>query len=110
MSFPVPGDAIEQSLDLNRHLIHNPAATFFLRVEGDIQADQEVQPGDLLIVDRSETVTDNALVVAVTNGEMVVLRVQQQQQKLVPTREDWNGETAPELEVWGVVTTIIRRV
>ena len=110
MSFPVPGDAIEQSLDLNRHLIHNPAATFFLRVEGDIQADQEVQSGDLLVVDRSETVADNALVVAVMNGEMVVLRVQQQGQRLTPALADWNGETAPELEVWGVVTTIIRQV
>jgi DNA polymerase V len=52
MSFPVPGDAIEQSLDLNRHLVYNRAATFFLRVDGNTPTDGEVQAGDLLIVDR----------------------------------------------------------
>ena len=64
MGFPVPGDAIEQSLDLNQHLIHNPAATFFMRVKGDMAADQEVQPGDLLVVDRSQAAQDGSLVVA----------------------------------------------
>lgn len=64
MSFPVPGDAIEQSLALNQHLIHNPAATFFMRVEGDMAAGQDVQPGDLLVVDRSQTAQDDSLVVA----------------------------------------------
>lgn len=35
MGFPVPGDATEPSLDLNRHLITDPAATFILPVGGD---------------------------------------------------------------------------
>ena len=48
MGFPVPGDAFEQSLDLNRQLVKNPAATFFMQVEGDLQPNHEVQPGDLL--------------------------------------------------------------
>ena len=29
MGFPVPGDAFEQSLDLNRQLVKNPAANLF---------------------------------------------------------------------------------
>ncbi|XGB42993.1 MAG: hypothetical protein LVS60_04040 [Nodosilinea sp. LVE1205-7] len=33
MAFPVPGDAIEPSLALNRHLIPNPTATFLMREE-----------------------------------------------------------------------------
>lgn len=64
MAFSVPGDAIEQGLDLNHHLIHNPAATFFMRAEGDMEADQEVQPGDLLVIDRSVAVQDGSLFVA----------------------------------------------
>lgn len=108
MSFSISGDAIEQSLDLNRHLIHNPAATFFVRVEGGIQASQEVQPGDLLVVDRSQTVTDNALVVAILHGEIVVLRLPQPP-ALTPAAE-WDSAPETELEVWGVVTTIIRPV
>ena len=46
-------DAIEQGLDTNQHLIDNPAATFAMRVEGD-----------LLVVDRSQTVQDGSLIVA----------------------------------------------
>jgi nucleotidyltransferase/DNA polymerase involved in DNA repair len=37
MGFPVPGDAFEQSIDLNRQVVTNLAATFFMRVEGDLQ-------------------------------------------------------------------------
>ncbi|MGG6241593.1 S24 family peptidase [Nodosilinea sp. AN01ver1] len=109
MAFPVPGDAIEQSLDLNQHLIHNPAATFFMRVEGDMAADHEVQPGDLLVVDRAQTAQDGSLVVAAIAGALQVLRLQQQRDKLVPA-SGWQPEEALDMEVWGVVTTLIRKV
>ena len=64
MAFAVPGDAIEHRLDLNHHLIHNPAVTFFMQFEGDIAAGQDVQLGDLLVVDRSQAAQDDSLVVA----------------------------------------------
>jgi DNA polymerase V len=36
MGFPSPAEGyIERRLDLNEHLIRNPAATFFLRATGD---------------------------------------------------------------------------
>jgi DNA polymerase V len=109
MAFPVPGDAIEQSLDLNQHLIHNPAATFFMRVEGDMVADQEVQPGDLLVVDRSQTAQDGSLVVAAIAGSLQVLRLQKHHGKLVPAIGWAPGQTL-DIEVWGVVTTLIRKI
>lgn len=52
--FPSPAeDYAEQHLDLNRHLIAHPAATFFLRVAGDSMKNAGIFHGDLLIVDRS---------------------------------------------------------
>ncbi|MEM6839528.1 MAG: S24 family peptidase [Cyanobacteria bacterium P01_C01_bin.120] len=109
MGFPVPGNAIEQSLDLNRHLIHNPAATFFMRVAGDMVAHAEVHPGDLLIIDRSLAAQHESLVVGVMEGQMRVLRVQKVGKQWVPTSEA--SETAvASLEIWGVVTHIIRQV
>jgi DNA polymerase V len=108
MAFPVPGDAIEQSLDLNHHLIHNPAATFFMRVEGDMAADQDVQSGDLLVVDRSQPAQDGSLVVAAISGTLQVLRVEKHHGKLVPA--GWQPGTALDLEIWGVVTTLIRKI
>ena len=109
MAFPVPGDAIEQSLDLNHHLIHNPAATFFMRVEGDMVAGQDVQPGDLLVVDRSQTAQDGSLVVAAIAGMLQVLRLHQQRDKLVPA-SGWTPGQTLDMEIWGVVTTLIRKV
>ncbi len=109
MGFPVPGDAIEQSLDLNRYLIQTPAATFLMRVQGDMVADAAVQPGDLLIVDRSRTVQSGALVVSVRDGQLVVLRVMQIGQRLLPASNDEHAGN-DSLEVWGVVTNLIRTV
>jgi len=109
MGFPVPGDAIEQRLDLNRHLIHNPAATFLMRVEGDMVAEAEVSPGDLLIVDRSLTAQTSSLIVGGVAGQLVVLRVGKEGKRLCPMLE--TGDTATDaLEIWGVVTNIIRQV
>ena len=109
MGFPVPGSAIEQSLDLNQHLIRNPAATFLMRVEGDmVPADQEVQPGDLLVVDRSQTTQDGSLVVAAIAGTLQVLRIQKHHGKLMPP--EWQPETDGDMEIWGVVAHLIRKV
>ena len=110
MSFPVPGDAFEQSLDLNRHLISNPAATFFMQVDGETQRGEGAQIGDLLIVDRSQTPRDGALVVAAIAGELAVLRVQKRQGQLIPAGSDWPSDSELQLEVWGVVTTLIRKL
>ena len=109
MGFPVPGDAIEQSLDLNRHLVHNPAATFFMRVEGDMVAHAEVHPGDLLILDRSLAAQHESLVVGVIEGQMRVLRVQKSGTQLMPILEAAEARS-DSLEIWGVVTHIIRQV
>lgn len=94
MGFPVPGDAIEPSLDLNRHLITNPAATFIMRVEGDLVAGAATQPGDLLILDRSRPPQPGSLVVAAIAGSLQVLRLE---------------DSPPEMDLWGVVTYLIRR-
>jgi DNA polymerase V len=108
MGFPIPGDAIEESLDLNRHLVHNPAATFFVKVEGDAAADASVLPGDLLVVDRSLEAQNQSLVVGVIEGQMVVLRVLKQGKRLIPALKSGKGAPAS-LEIWGVVTNIIRK-
>lgn len=107
MGFPIPGDAIEQSLDLNRYLVHNSAATFFMRVEGDMVTDGEVQTGDLLMVDRSLAVQHNSLVVAIIDGQMVVLRMAKQGHHWQPALAE-KASAGDSLEIWGIVTHLIR--
>ena len=68
--FPSPADDyLEGKLDLNRHLIKHPAATFFVRVTGDSMIGAGIHSGDLLVVDRSLEPADKHVVVAVLDGD-----------------------------------------
>ena len=52
--FPSPAeDYVDRKLDLHEYLVHNRAATFFLRAQGDSMLGAGIHDGDLLIVDRS---------------------------------------------------------
>ena len=52
--FPSPAaDYMDKKLDLNELCIHNAAATFFIRVQGDSMMNAGIFDGDILIVDRS---------------------------------------------------------
>ncbi|WP_459918931.1 LexA family protein [Desulfocicer niacini] len=74
--FPSPAeDYIEGSLDLNRHLVKHPAATFFVRVSGDSMINAGIHPEDILIVDRSLEPVDEKIVIAVIDGELTVKRL-----------------------------------
>jgi DNA polymerase V len=51
---PSPADDhMERLVDLHEHLVANPAATFFVRVQGKSMQDEGISSGDILIVDRS---------------------------------------------------------
>lgn len=74
--FPSPADDYaEGPLDLNRHLIRHPAATFFVRVKGDSMIGAGIFSGDLLIVDRAMNPTNGSIVIAVVNGDLTVKRL-----------------------------------
>lgn len=54
--FPSPAsDYLEGKLDLNTHCVSHPAATFYLRAEGESMTGVGIFPGDLLVVDKSLT-------------------------------------------------------
>ncbi|MFN2369128.1 MAG: LexA family protein, partial [Desulfurivibrionaceae bacterium] len=73
--FPSPAeDYIEQHLDLNELLIRRPAATFFVRVNGDSMTGAGINHGDILIVDRSVEPAGGKIVIAVIDGEFTVKR------------------------------------
>ncbi len=111
--FPSPAaDYEEGRLDLNRHLIKNPAATFFVRVSGESMLGAGIHHGDLLIVDRSLEPKDKNVVIAVVNGDMTVKRIRIRRKKisLEPENSDYAVQDigdAMEFQVWGVVTAVI---
>jgi len=114
--FPSPAADYEQErLDLNRHLIKNPAATFFVRAVGDSMIGAGIHTGDLLIVDRSAEPRDKNIVIAVINGELTVkrLRIRKRRVTLEPENTAYPVQEISEeaeFEVWGVVTSAIHRL
>jgi len=107
--FPSPAeDVVEGSLDLNRYLIHRPAATFFVRVKGDSMIGAGIYSGDLLIVDRAVEPTHGSVVIAVVNGDLTIKRLHREGDRLClmpenPAYLPIEIDEAMEFEIWGVV-------
>ncbi|MEN8135452.1 MAG: translesion error-prone DNA polymerase V autoproteolytic subunit [Thermodesulfobacteriota bacterium] len=113
--FPSPAeDYIEQRLDLNELLIQNPAATFFVRVNGDSMQGAGINHDDILIVDRSMEPASGKIVVAVIDGEFTVKRLYKNDNscRLVAENPDYPAIEVTEesgCEVWGIVTSAIHQ-
>ena len=110
--FPSPAsDYCDRKLDLNELCIKKPAATYFVRAQGDSMVDAGIFPGDVLVVDRSIRAQHGDIIIAEFNGELTVKKLELTPViRLVPM----NNQHAPidipeesELEIFGVVTTSI---
>lgn len=113
--FPSPAEEyLGDTMDLNDYLITNATASFFAKVEGDSMMDAGILAGDLVVVDRSLTAKDNDIVIAAVNNEFTIKRLSTKNGiSLVPANKDYqtivmSGEN--ELVIWGVVTSIIRKL
>ena len=69
-----------ERLDLNRHLIRNPATTYFVRATSEItpcgRGGVAVRPGDLLVVDQTGECADGDLVIVESGDELSCRRYQ----------------------------------
>lgn len=114
--FPSPADDyIEKTLDLNELLVQKPAATFFVRAEGESMLDAGIHPNDILVVDRSIEPVPGKIVICALNGELTVKRLTQTHNQWLLKSENPNYPDIPlnkelEVVVWGVVTTVIHPV
>lgn len=113
--FPSPADDyVEKNLDLNDMMVSHPAATFYVRVEGDSMRDAGIQSGDLLVVDRSLEAADGKIVVAILNGEFTVKRIEIKgiQVRLLaenPLYSPIEISADSDFQVWGLVTYVIHK-
>ena len=125
-AFGSPGtDSTVKRIDLNDALIEHPDATFVMRAAGDAMHGAGICDGDVLLVDRAITATHGTIVIAIVDGELLCRRLEVAGAKSCPGANDRAqqraclvaaddvtapidlGEAAP-LEVWGVVTTVIK--
>ena len=89
--FPSPaGDYEESRLDLNRYLVKNPAATFFVRVTGDSMVGAGIHHDDILVVDRSLEPKTGNVVIAALDGELTVKRIRIRRKKVFLEPENEN--------------------
>lgn len=93
--FPNPAiDAALQGIDLNKLLIQNSAATYFMRITGSAWHKTGIFDGDVAVIDRAVPARPNDLIIWTNQDEFAV-----SPRHALP-------ESA---EVWGVVTAVIRQ-
>jgi DNA polymerase V len=108
-------DASSTRLDLNEALIRNPQATFIMRAAGTAMVGAGIDDGDTLLVDRAVAAAHGHLVIAVVDAEMLCRRFWNKGAKarlVAADPEVASVAISPDtpLEIWGVVTTIIKRL
>lgn len=113
--FPSPAeDFAVKRIDLTEVLVTHPQATFLLRVSGESMKDAGIFDGDMLVVDKAIKPRHGHIVVAVVDGEFTVkyLHMRAGRVKLKPanvTFPEISPKEGQTLEVWGVVTSAIKR-
>ncbi|MGV8959193.1 MAG: LexA family protein [Stenotrophomonas sp.] len=76
LGFPSPAeDFMDDSVDLHRLLVRNPAATFLYRADGWSMLGAGISDGDILVVDRSVRPLSGDLVIAVWDGNQPSCKV-----------------------------------
>ena len=114
--FPSPADDyIEKNLDLNELLVHKPAATFFVRAQGESMLGAGIHPNDILVVDRSIEAVPGKIVICALNGELTVKRLERdngqwQLKAENPVYADILIHDELDMVIWGVVTNVIHSV
>ncbi len=112
--FPSPAeDFSEISIDLNVELLHNPASTFFSRVNGDSMQDIGISNGDLLVVDKSIEPKDGKIAVCYIDGDFTLkmIKVEKDCCWLIPANKNYEPIKVTDENdfiVWGVVTYVVK--
>ncbi len=113
--FPSPAqDYISETIDLNKELIEHPAATFYGRVSGDSMAEEGIEEGDVLIIDRSLEPQNKDLTVCYVDDGFTLKRIIIEEDKiwLKPSNESFDPiliTTGNRFIIWGIVTYVIKK-
>lgn len=103
-----------RSLDLSDILINHPQSTFLMRVAGSSVTEYGIDDGDLIIVDRALRPLHGQIVVAVIDNDYTVKKLHHTCESIKlkagnPTYPDIVPKEGQTLEIWGVVTSCIKR-
>lgn len=114
--FPSPAlDFMETSIDLNKALVENKIATFYVRVEGNSMIDAGIADKDILVVDRSLEPGNKKIAICLIDGEFTVKRIKVDLDCLwlMPENANYSPIKVTEenqLIIWGIVTYVIKKI
>ncbi|MBJ9372602.1 LexA family protein [Acinetobacter bereziniae] len=119
--FPSPAqDYTEKKIDLNEHLIHNPIATFILKVNSLSMKNAGIEIGDEILIDRSLDAEHGDVVLALINNEFTVKRFMHKKLSTGaydiwlkaenPDFPDIHPHSEEQIMIWGVVTCILKKL
>ncbi len=119
--FPSPAqDYMEKRIDLNDHLIHNPLATFILKVNSLSMKNAGIDVGDEILIDRSLDAEHGDIVLALINNEFTVKRFMQTKsthgvmdiwlKAENPDFPDIHPHSEEQIIIWGVITCILKKL
>lgn len=115
--FGSPGeDATVRRISLDDALIPHPQSTFVMRAAGGGMLGAGIGDGDALLVDRALTPEPGQVVIATVDGELTCRQLVRHGGRLTlratdgspPNSEPEDPADAEPLQIWGVVTTVIR--
>ena len=112
--FPSPAmDFIDLTIDMNRHLVKHPSATFYGRVKGHSMKDVGIFDGDLLVIDKSLEPKNDKIAVCYLDGEFTVKRIKVEKGSvwLIPANTEYESIQATkdnDFQIWGIVTHVIK--
>ncbi len=113
--FPSPAlDFVDVSIDLNKHLIEHPSATYYGRVQGESMKEAGIDSGDLIIIDKSIEPADGKIAVCYIDGEFTLKRIKLKKSGvwLMPENDKYKPlkvDESSNLEIWGIVTYVIKK-
>lgn len=112
--FPSPAeDYREEGLDFNRYLEIKKPSVYALRARGLSMIGAGIYPGDILIADKAKEPVHNSLVVACIGGYFTLKRLLLTPSVILhpenPDYDDIKLGSLEELEIFGVVTAIVRK-
>ena len=112
--FPSPAmDFIDLTIDMNKHLIKHPSATFYGRVKGVSMKDAGIHDGDLLVIDKSIRPSNDKIAVCYIDGDFTVKRIKIENDCiwLIPENETYKPikvTSDNDFIIWGIVTHVIK--
>lgn len=97
---------------VDSYLVHTPSKTVMVSVKGDSMIEAGIHDGDIVVVERSRAATSGDFVIAIVDDEFTLkeLRFEKGKPVLLPHNKAYPAiRPKGELEIYGVVTGLVRR-